>query len=172
MNTIIRANSYNWWLRVLHHSIRMSILGESLNAIPMKSKLTQQFISYLYNNFLGNFLGFLVGMASTRIVSQFFATRSIKNLWGLTSKKTVIDKQTFGTIEFTVSIVIGFLVFEIISKAVKKKMNELSPSWKKSFKSWLSKYNPFRQPTAAISFHENNSPNSQNRKVGIYRDVQ
>lgn len=138
---------------------------------PMKTKLAQKFISYLYNNFLGNFLGFLVGIASTRIVSQFFATRSIKNLWGLTSKKTVVDKQTFGLIEATASIIIGFIVFELISKAVKRKMEQLSPSWKKAFKDWFSKFKPLTAPTAVISYNEANA-NNEPKKVRIYRDVQ
>jgi hypothetical protein len=90
----------------------------------MKSNLHRKFIEYLYSNFVGNFIGFAIGMASSRLVSHFFTTRSIKNLWGLTAKKTVVDKQTFSAMEWGISILIGFLVFEIISKWVKKKMEE------------------------------------------------
>ena len=99
----------------------------------------QKFIQYLYNNFLGNFLGFAVGMASTRLVSHYFATRSIKNLWGLTSHKTVLDKKTYGNLEWIVSVVIGFIVFEIISKWVKTKMDERMPKYKTSVLQWLAK---------------------------------
>ena len=99
----------------------------------------QKFIQYLYNNFLGNFIGFAVGMASTRLVSHYFATRSIKNLWGLTTHKTLLDKKTYGNLEWIVSVVIGFIVFEIISKGVKKKMDELMPKYKTSIRQWLAK---------------------------------
>src|ERR1051325_5385511 len=85
-------------------------------------KTGRKFVEYLYSNFTGNFLGFIIGMASTRLVSHWFTTRSIKNLWGLTARKTVVDKQTFSAMEWAVSIIIGFIVFEIISKWVKKKM--------------------------------------------------
>ncbi|MBO9204137.1 MULTISPECIES: hypothetical protein [Niastella] len=96
----------------------------------MKSNTSQKFLKYVYSNYTGNFIGFAIGMASTRLVAHFFTTRSIKNLWGLTAKKTVVDKQTFSFMEWMISIVIGFLVFEIISKWVQKKMNPLLQKYK------------------------------------------
>src|ERR1044072_4892084 len=93
------------------------------NNHTMKMNASQKFLQYMYSNFTGNFVGFAIGMASTRLVSHFFTTRSIKNLWGLTAKKTVVDKQTFSAMEWMISIIIGFVVFEIISKYVKKKMS-------------------------------------------------
>src|SRR5690349_16628874 len=89
----------------------------------MKNNTGQKFMQYVYSNYTGNFIGFAIGMASTRLVAHFFTTRSIKNLWGITAKKTVVDKQTFSFMEWAISIIIGFLVFEIISKWVKKKLN-------------------------------------------------
>lgn len=105
----------------------------------MKNSFFQKFIQYLCNNFLGNFIGFAVAMASTRLVSHYFATRSIKNLWGLTTHKTVLDKKTYANLEWIVSVVIGFIVFEIISKWMKKKMDEVMPKYKTSFIQWLAK---------------------------------
>jgi choline-glycine betaine transporter len=84
----------------------------------------------VYSNFAGNFLGFVIGMASARLVSHFFTTRSIKNLWGLTARKTVVDKQTFSAMEWMISILIGFIVFEIISKWAKKQMDKMLPKYK------------------------------------------
>jgi hypothetical protein len=103
----------------------------------MKSSMQRKFLEYLYSNFVGNFLGFAIGMASTRLVSHFFTTRSIKNLWGLTARKTVIDKQTFHAMEWGIAILIGFIVFEIISKWIKRKMDELVAK-----KAWLSRWMP------------------------------
>ena len=105
----------------------------------MKNSIFQKFIQYLYNNFLGNFIGFAVGMASTRLVSHYFATRSIKNLWGLTTHKTVLNKTTYSNLEWIVSVVIGFIVFEIISKWIKKKMDVMMPKYKTSALQWLAK---------------------------------
>jgi hypothetical protein len=105
----------------------------------MKNGLFPKFIQYLYNNFLGNFIGFAVGMASTRLVAHYFATRSIKNLWGLTTHKTVLNKTTYSNLEWIVSVVIGFIVFEIISKWIKKKMDTMMPKYKTSVLEWLAK---------------------------------
>jgi undecaprenyl pyrophosphate phosphatase UppP len=102
----------------------------------MKTNNTRKFLDYLYGNFAGNFLGFVIGLASARLVSRFFATRSIKNLWGLTTSKTVIDKKTFNAMEWIISIVIGFIVFEIISKWVKKKIDQMLPKYKLT--QWLA----------------------------------
>ena len=137
----------------------------------MKNSILQKLALYLYNNFLGNFLGFIVGMASTRLVSYFFATRSIKNLWGLTSKKTLVDKQTYSTIEFAISILIGFVVFEIISKGVKKKMDERMPSWKPAFKTWIERIR-LNLPAGAGTHLENDAVSSPTRRNRVYRDVQ
>ena len=101
----------------------------------MKSSIQRKFLEYLYSNFIGNFLGFAIGMASTRLVSHFFTTRSIKNLWGITAKKTVVDKQTFTAMEWMISIAIGFIVFEIISKWVKQKVEEMAVK-----NQWLSRW--------------------------------
>lgn len=96
----------------------------------MKNNFSSKFLVYLYSNFTGNFLGFIIGMASTKLVANFFTTRSIKNLWGVTAKKTVVDKQTFHAFEWMISIVIGFIVFEIVSKWIKRKVETLLPRYK------------------------------------------
>ena len=134
----------------------------------MKNTLFQKLGLYLYNNFLGNFLGFIVGMASTRIVSQFFATRSIKNLWGLTSRKTLIDKSTYNIIEFAISVLIGFIVFEIISKGVGKKLDEMMPTWKLAVKNWFQKIRLLNLPANMAK----DAATAHTRHDRAYRDVQ
>jgi hypothetical protein len=133
--------------------------------LSMKT-IPQRLASYLLNNFVGNFLGFIVGMASTRLVSHFFATKSIRNLWGLTTRKTLVDKQTFSLIEVTISILIGFIVFEIISKGVQKKINEMLPSWKLVVSRWFVKSDNRESYTGqeALAQHES--------RKQIHRDVQ
>ncbi len=98
--------------------------------------ISRKFAEYLLNNFIGNFLGFAIGMASSRLVSHFFTTRRLKNLWGLTSRKTVVDRDTFHGMEWAIAIIIGFIVFEIVSKWVKKKTDQLLPKYK--FTRWMA----------------------------------
>ena len=92
---------------------------------------------YLYDTLTGTFAGFVIGMMATGLVSRFFETKSFKNLWGLTAKKKVVDKDTFSYLEWTVSVVIGFLVFEIFTKVVKKKIQEIAPIYKVKLKRWI-----------------------------------
>lgn len=95
-----------------------------------KIKIVRKFVEYLCGNFIGNFLGFVIGLLSARLVAHFYTTRSIRNLWGLAAHKTVVDKQTYSTMQWTVSIVIGFIVFEIVSKWLTKKTAALLPKYK------------------------------------------
>ena len=115
--------------------------------ISMKTNTARKFLDYLYGNFAGNFLGFVIGLASARLVSRFFATRSIKNLWGLTTSKTVVDKKTFNAMEWIISVVIGFIVFEIISKWVKRKVDQMLPKYKLT--QWLAE--PMENESPAYS---------------------
>jgi hypothetical protein len=118
---------------------RITYYFSSSNPVSMKNNTTKKFFDFVYSSAAANFLGFVVAMASTKLVSHFFTTRSIKNLWGLTARKTVIDKQTFNALEWMISIVIGFIVFEIISKGAKKKIEELLPKCKSVFANWMGR---------------------------------
>ena len=93
-------------------------------------------LKYLYDQLTGNFMGFMIGLSATSLVSQFFETRSFRNFWGLTSKKTVVDKETFANLEWILSIVIGFLVFEIMTKVVKAKIDQSFPLLKRRILKW------------------------------------
>ena len=96
----------------------------------MKQTRKPSVIKYFYEKLTGTFAGFMIAFAATGLISQFFETRSIRNLWGLTAKKTVIDKQTFSNLEWIISVVIGFIVFELLTKNVKKKLDEALPKYK------------------------------------------
>lgn len=87
-------------------------------------------IKYLYDQLTGNFMGFLIGLSATGLVAQFFETRSFRNFWGLASKKTIVDKETFANLEWIISIIIGFIVFEIMTKVVKTKIDQSFPTLK------------------------------------------
>ncbi|HEY0743526.1 MAG TPA: hypothetical protein VGD40_18790 [Chryseosolibacter sp.] len=93
-------------------------------------------LKYLYDQLTGNFMGFLIGLSATGVVSQFFETRSIRNLWGLGAKKTIVDKDTFANLEWIISIVIGFIVFEIMTKVVKVKIDQHFPTVKRRALRW------------------------------------
>jgi hypothetical protein len=84
---------------------------------------TKDVSKYTYNQFKGNFLGFIVGTSATRFVSTFFETRKVSNLWGLTAKKTVVSGDTFRYLEWFCALVVGFIAFEVVNKLVKEKFS-------------------------------------------------
>jgi hypothetical protein len=104
----------------------------------MRKYLNRKAVShYLLTEVAGNFIGFIVGISATGIVSRFFETRNIKNLWGLTSKKTVVDKSTFTALEWIISIIVGFIVFEIFTKIVAEWVRANLPKYKFRFMRWM-----------------------------------
>lgn len=103
----------------------------------MKSISLKTVLRYLYDQLTGNFAGFLIGVSATGLVSHFFETRSIKNLWGLTAKKTIVNKETFHQLEWIISIVFGFIVFEIVTKVIKERLERNFPKFKKAFYRWI-----------------------------------
>lgn len=103
----------------------------------MKKLSKQSILKYLYNQVTGNFMGFLIGASATGLVSQFFETRSIKNLWGISAKKTVVDKETFSNLEWVISIIVGFIFFEIFMKVIKEWLVRDFPRYKYAFFRWI-----------------------------------
>jgi hypothetical protein len=94
----------------------------------MKKHNRKTIFNYLSEQFIGRLTGFIIGLWASRIVAHFFTTRSIHNLWGLTAKKTVVSKQAFGNLEWMASVLIGYIVFEIVLRIMK---NRIGP--------WVSK---------------------------------
>lgn len=131
----------------------------------MKHLNRKVIFTYLYDQLTGNFMGFLIGLSATGLVSQFFETRGIRNLWGLTSKKTVVDKDTFAHLEWIISIVIGFVVFEIMTKVVKKKIDESFPTVKRQVLKWAVKNEVPKKITDM-------NTGLRNKQAAIYSSVQ
>ena len=92
---------------------------------------------YLLDQLTGNFAGFLIGTSATGLLSHFFETRSVRNLWGLTAHKKIMDKETFSNLEWILSLLIGFLVFELMTKVVKPKLVLLYPQYKFKALRWM-----------------------------------
>ena len=78
---------------------------------------------YTYNQFKGHFLGFIAGTSATSLVSTFFETRKISNLWGLTARKTVVSDDTFRFLQWFCALVVGFIAFEVVNNLVKEKLS-------------------------------------------------
>ncbi len=86
-------------------------------------------------------MGFLIGMSASGLVAHFFETRSIRNLWGLTARKTVVDKNTFAYLEWFISLVIGFVVFELFINYVKRYLDIHAPRFRVKMLRWIVRSN-------------------------------
>jgi hypothetical protein len=128
------ANVYAAFTEINNNGLRYIDVNDPAS---MKRPKLKFILIYLYQKATGSFMGFLIGMASSSLVSRFFETRSLRNLWGLTAKKTLISKKMFGNLEWIASILIGFLVFEIFTKVVKKKLDELLARYKYPVMRWV-----------------------------------
>lgn len=93
----------------------------------MKLPTRKEAVQYLYNQALAQFTAFYIGIYSTGIVSRFFETRSITNLWGFLAQKTVVDAGTFSILERIIAVVIGFIVFEIVNRNLKPLLERFKP---------------------------------------------
>lgn len=84
----------------------------------------------------------------------------------------MIDKQTFHILEWSISILIGFIVFEIISKGVKKKLDESLPAWKAAFKNFVQKNGISDRSMTTVRYLEKDAAAANTRANRVYRDVQ
>ena len=103
-------------------------------------KHLKKIIYYFLDKLTGTFSGFVIGMMATGLVSRYFETKSFKNLWGLTAKKKVVDKETFGYLEWTASIIIGFIAFEIVTKVIRRQVDKKLPVLKVRLKRWIIRH--------------------------------
>ena len=85
----------------------------------MKMQESKNIFRYFSDQFIGSFTGFLIGIWASSLVAHFFATRSIRNLWGLTSNKTLVSKQEFSALEWMASVLVGYIVFEIVLRSMR-----------------------------------------------------
>jgi len=94
-------------------------------------------LTYLYGSFASRFLGFIVSMWAVSLVGHFFEFPNFKNLWGMTSKKTLVSKETYETLKWVAQVVIGFFVFEIFHKTLFAKVTQHGPTYYKKGMEYL-----------------------------------
>jgi len=65
-------------------------------------------------------IGYLAGLTASNLVSRFFVKRGLANLWGLTTKREALQKDTYEWLMFITSYLIGLIVMVAVSQLVKK----------------------------------------------------
>ncbi len=88
----------------------------------MEKKKIQKHSKTLLQEIVSNAIGWIAGLLSVDLLSHFFAVRSWKNGWGLFSRKTMIDADTFNAIEWILTATLGFFVLFTVNKLIVKRM--------------------------------------------------
>jgi len=104
----------------------------------MKKQDRKTIFNYFSEQFIGRLTGFTIGLWASSLISHFFTTRSIHNLWGLTARKTLVSKQTFSNLEWIASVLIGYIVFEIVLRIIKSKVGPWLSSLRFRLIRWMA----------------------------------
>ncbi len=75
---------------------------------------------YIFKEALKNSAGYLAGLSSSMLVSQFFVKRGVSNLWGLTTKREAVSKDNYEWIMYVTSYVVGLVVMTLVNNFLKK----------------------------------------------------
>ncbi len=89
--------------------IGRSMVGVKWQAIT-KRKIKRELIS--------NGISMLIAILVTSLLSNFFVAKSIKNLWGLGSKKVKVNQDSMMIMETLLVFVVGLVVFTIVEQVV------------------------------------------------------
>ncbi len=71
---------------------------------------------------VSNVIGWIAGLLSIDILDYFFIQKSWKNVWGVFSKRTVVDAETYSFLEWLLTALLGFLVMVLVNRLVRAKL--------------------------------------------------
>lgn len=76
-------------------------------------KLLREFIEEFFNHGIG----YIAGLLAYNYLESIFEVKGIRNLWGAANfrKKVLIEQDTFDSMEFIISGIVGFIIFKIVS---------------------------------------------------------
>lgn len=90
-----------------------------ISSIFTKEKISE----FIINEALGRFIGFLVGMwTSSWFTKTVYEKKGINNLFGLVKRKKIIVNTTPEWLQFTLSVLIGFIALELVNYFFKHKV--------------------------------------------------
>ncbi len=71
---------------------------------------------------ISNGIGWLAGLLSIDILDYFFIQKSWKNVWGIFSKRTVVNAETYSFLEWALTAVLGFIVMLLVNRLVRRRL--------------------------------------------------
>lgn len=112
---------------ILFNKIKNTWLDIKEEPTPFLKKFNRKYMTNVFiENTLGNLVGFAVGVLITNSFTHYVTERrSVKNLFGLAGRKQVLVNETPEWVQYVLSILLGFIVLELIKHIFKSKKHIL-----------------------------------------------
>lgn len=103
--------------QVIYIKIKNTWLGIEEKPTPFFRKFNRKYMTnVVIQKTLGNLVGFAVGVLITNSFTHYVTERrSVKNLFGLAGRKKVQVNDTPEWVQYSLSILLGFIVLEVIN---------------------------------------------------------
>lgn len=103
--------------QVIYSKIKNTWLGIEELPTPFFKKFNRKYMTnVVIQKMLGNLVGFAVGVLITNSFTHYVTERrSVKNLFGLAGRKKVQVNDTPEWVQYGLSILLGFIVLEVIN---------------------------------------------------------
>lgn len=103
--------------QIIYSKIKNTWLGIDEKPTPFFRKFNRKYMTnVVIQKTLGNLVGFAVGVMITNSFTHYVTERrSVKNLFGLAGRKKVLVNDTPEWIQYGLSILLGFIVLEVIN---------------------------------------------------------
>lgn len=103
--------------QVIYSKIKNTWLGIEEKPTPFFKKFNRKYMTnVVIQKTLGNLVGFAVGVLITNSFTHYVTERrSVKNLFGLAGRKKVLVNDTPEWVQYCLSILLGFIVLEVIN---------------------------------------------------------
>lgn len=110
----LNENSYN---PAIYSKIKNTWLGIETPPTPFFKKFTREYMTkVVFQKTLGNLVGFSVGVLITNSFTHYVTKRrTVHNLFGLAGRKKVLVNDAPAWVQYGLSILLGFVVLEIIN---------------------------------------------------------
>lgn len=111
----------------LFNKIKNTWLGIGEEPTPFYKKFNRKYMTnVVIQKTLGNLVGFAVGVLITNSFTHYVTERrSVKNLFGLAGRKKVLVNETPEWVQYGLSILLGFIVLELINHFFESKKHIL-----------------------------------------------
>ena len=129
--SVTEKNEFQLWLNEDKKHLELFNKFKKLWDDPFHDENQKSFIqkytkskirSIFFQKTMGNLIGFVIGMAVTNLFShQVLEKKSIKNLFGLTKRKEILVNDIPEWLQFSISVLAGFIVLELINHMIETK---------------------------------------------------